>query len=213
MNSDISDLYRRAYGEINTGQDGDENWDNPDRIGNSNFALIGYSRSPVRKADLARNLSLESISKQMNADSQVVGYQINAVSYVTTTIDLTILCDNVALMDAVELLLLNKISDRAYSIEVKYKLGHDVEPIEVDYNVVTQSADGLKGIQNSNMRSINIRADITGLVFVPFYQSRPVMEEVELEIWVFDKLVDPIVENTELGTLAVTLYPPHDKKE
>lgn len=208
--SDISDEWRRMYPEVNPGTPDDEKHDNPQRPSNSNTVLMTYYRSPLRKSTLyGKNSPIHALTELVNADGEVTGLQINAVNYTEFTISVSLVTDNSLLLDTIELLLLNEVFEIPLKVTVNYKLGPNAIEVEgFEYNFEVQGINQFDGILNTNMRSINFEAKVTGAVFVPFYKSVPLLEEVDLEIWAFDKSIPPVIINKDKGDLAVTMKIP-----
>ncbi len=213
-NLEMEEQWRRLYVKPVKDESVNNNWDdydNANRVGNTNRVLALYSRDPVRKSIVfGKNLPvIEMLTNMYNDQNQRTGIQINKVMMCDLPMRIKFGSDSTLLADQLELILLNEISERTLKMSLDYKISEEAELLEdVEYTVTFSDVQASYD-SRLDLRTCEIDLVISGMVFIPFFKTRPILD-TEMQVWVFDKSVEPTPENTSKGDLVIVLHPPAD---
>lgn len=216
---DADEEWRRFFESVilkgGSSEPGPNNWDsydNANRVGNNNVMLGLYTREPLRKSSLfnKNQPAMEMTTQLYNENNELTGYQISKVMLGEVNLRFKLVCNSTLMSDTTEILFMSEFASKVFKMNVDFKISEEAETIEdVEYTIEIGEVDMVDNVRETDIRTIEFSMRITGLIFLPFFKRSPVYTG-EMELWVFDKSVEPTPENREKGELVIILHPPED---
>lgn len=174
---------------------------NPDNPSNIIHNLGLFNRSPIRKSpNIGNNMNLQVYSNSLVED---YGIELRNAFFGEVDYTVRIMFDNHEVANIMELIYIYSLANKSLVTKIDYSLGPDIEPIEdVEYVIQLSELSSIGTLNGTNLRFLDFSFTLTGLFFMPFYQSEYKLETIVTSVHIMNRSTEPTPQNATVDNLV-----------